>query len=180
MTILNTINIPDFTVIELNMNQKTCEVCIEQIKEFSSIEIRKANPSDHGDIANFLNKFFYKDEPLNKYLKSTYGNYNGNGNDRQFSQEELIDPTVVALKEGNIIAVCLNRILIKGVDESELYKSENVVRQKLLDFLKYVENQSKYFDYFPSCMKGMTVDLISVDNAFRGRGIAKKLLMKTR
>lgn len=152
------------------MNINTCEV----------EEIRIAFPSDHGNITNFLNQFFYKDEPLNKYLKSTYGNYNENGNVRQFSEGELMDPTVVALREGTIIGVCLNRILIKGVDESELYASENIVRQKLLDFLKFVEDKSKYFDYFPSCVKGMTVDLISVDNAFRGRGIAKKLLIKTR
>lgn len=168
------------SVILLNMNKNKCEVNFEKISEFSNAEIRIAYRSDYGNITNFLNKFFYKDEPLNKYLNSIYGNYNGNGNVRQFSEEELIDPTVVALKQNNVIGVCLNRVLIKGVNECELYTSENVVRQKLLDFLKYIEDESRYFDHFPSCVKAMTVDLVSVDSAFRGRGIATKLLIKTR
>lgn len=161
------------------MNKITNEDNCEK-QHSTNLEFRIAYPSDKENIISFLNQFFYNEEPLNKYLKDVYGNYHGNRNVRQFSEEELIDPTVVVAKEKNIIGVCLNRILIKGIDDSELYLSDNIVRQKLLDFIKYVEDESGYFDYFPDCVKGMTVDLISVDDSYRGRGIAKKLLNKTR
>lgn len=141
--------------------------------------IRTAFLKDREEIIQFLYKFFYVEEPLNKYLLGNYRNCEGNGKLRHFSEEELQDPTLVAVSDGKIIGVCLNRILIEGEDDSELYTSTNEIRQKFLDFLRYIENQSKFFDYFPDCKKGMTVDLISVDSAFRNKGIAKDLLRNT-
>lgn len=152
----------------------------EKKNNSTNYEIRVACATDREEIINFLYKFFYVEEPLNKYLLENYGNCEGNGKLRHFSAEELVDPTLVAVSEGKIVGVCLNRILIEGEDDSGLYTSTNEIRQKFLDFLRYIENQSKFFEYFPDCKKGMTVDLISVDSAFRNKGIAKDLLRNTR
>lgn len=149
-------------------------------KGTTSYCFRVACAADRKQIMHILNEFFYLEEPLNKYLLEYYGNYQGNAKLRLFSDEELADPTVVAVSDGGkIVGVCLNRILIKGVDDSDLYKSKIELRQKFLDFLKHIESQSKFFDYFPNCDKGMTVDIISVDSAFSNRGIATALLRET-
>lgn len=146
----------------------------------TSFSVRPACAADSEQIVRILREFFYLEEPLNKYLLKKYGNYMGNGTLRQFSAGELADPTLVAVQDdGNVIGICLNRISIRGVDDSDLYKSEIEIRQKFLDFLRHIEDQSRFFDYFPGCEKGMTVDLISVDNAFSKRGVGTALLKET-
>lgn len=146
----------------------------------NSYEIRVACAEDRQEIIDFLYKFFYESEPINKYLRKTYGKYEGNKKLRTFSDEELLAPTIVAVYNNHIIGICLNRILYRGQDETDLYTSDNVVRQKLFDFLKYVEDTSKYFDYFPGCNTGLNVDIVAVDEDFKRQEITKNLLMKTR
>lgn len=151
----------------------------EKKKSSRNVDISLARSTDREEIIHILHKFFYVEEPLNKYLLKSYGNYIGNGKLRHFSDKELLDPTLVAVADRRIVGVCLNRVLIKDADDSDLYKSDNEIRQKFLNFMRYIEDQSKFFDHFPHCRRGMTVDIISVDNAFSNQGIAKDLLRET-
>ncbi|KAJ8966864.1 hypothetical protein NQ314_003258 [Rhamnusium bicolor] len=130
-------------------------------------EIQIITIEDKEEVQNFLQTFFYRDEPLNSYL--------------QVISEETprcIDLEIFSLKNlenglnlkvihnGKLIGVCLNGILERGwVEKEEPFKCED-----------------KKFNYirFPGCDKAITVKILSVDGAYRGKGIAKELVAKTR
>lgn len=143
-------------------------------------EIRLATIKDKSQIINLMVNGFYKEEPLIKYMRQKQ-QFPEHGVWREFSENELLDPSLVVVKHGIIIGVSLNSILEKGQDDSHShFDVRNIARSQILQFLNGVEKQCNFWSYFPNVSKGITVDRLGVDNAFKGQGIAKKLINRTR
>lgn len=87
---------------------------------------------------------------------------------------------------GEIIGVCLNGIEVKGglkaSEEVNVADEEcsNPKFKKILNLLSVVSKQSDVFGQFPNCDKLMDIRIISVDDNYRGKGLAKGLVEKTK
>lgn len=140
--------------------------------------IREATEDDNPQIVEFLRKFFLGNDPLTKYL--------GWGKDdkrhkrfEKFAYSEIEDPTLVAELDGNLVGVCLNGVLERNPKKEEVVITDTETR-KLFDLLDFVTKNSDPFQYFPEATKAMSVKMVSVDHKYRGKGIAKQLVTKTR
>lgn len=67
-----------------------------------------------------------------------------------------------------------------GNDEDDYDESYRNEVKKMNNFLKYVASECKISSSFPECGKVLLIDDIYVDPSYRGKGIAKRLLEKTR
>lgn len=145
-------------------------------------EIHIATEEDREPILNFLQTFFFRDEPLNSYL-----NLINEENPRcidleNFSLKELNNGVnLKAVHNGKIIGVSLNGVLERGwLNNDDSYKCDDEKFSIILALLDRVARESDPFKKYPDCDKAMTVKILSVDGAYRGKGIAKELMAKTR
>lgn len=143
-------------------------------------EIKVATKDDHQKVLDFLRTFFFRDEPLNDYL-GLLTDENPICPDLEKYATKDIDNGInlIALYNGKIIGVCLNGVMEKGVEE-EHFEIKDEKFAKIVKLLTTVDRESDPFQKFPDCNKGMTVKIISVDGTYRGKGIAKDLMAKTR
>ncbi|KRT78701.1 Acetyltransferase [Oryctes borbonicus] len=83
---------------------------------------------------------------------------------------------------GQIIGVCLNGIIRRReeLDAEKEDENSNPKFCKIIRFLKHIEKESDIFGKYPEMSKILCVKILSVDGAWRGRGIAKELMHKTR
>ncbi|XP_050299236.1 arylalkylamine N-acetyltransferase 1-like isoform X2 [Anthonomus grandis grandis] len=139
--------------------------------------------SDKEDILNFLREFFFRDEPLNKYLDLINEN-NPRCKDLEYFSTKNIDNglNLKAIHNGKIIGVCLNDLLKRGYlqDPPDEHEITDPKFSKIVRMLGKVEVESDIFSKFPDSDTAMTTKILTVNNAYRGQGIAKELLNKTR
>ncbi|CAH1390089.1 unnamed protein product [Nezara viridula] len=132
-------------------------------------------------VLSFLRKFFFRDEPLNLCIGLL---------DEQPTCEELEKfcvepiPDGFSLKavspSGEIIGVCLNGVVKRSdVDEEEM-ECNNAKFRKIQELLDKVYTEADIFGRFPDVEKFLDIRVASVDEAYRGRGIAKALFDETR
>lgn len=81
--------------------------------------------------------------------------------------------------EGEIVGVCLNGIMRRD-DPEEIFVCPNKKFEKILNLLDTVDKQADTFGQFPDVDQIMLVKILSVDGSWRGRGIAKALIDRTR
>lgn len=145
-------------------------------------EIQIATEEDREPIRNFLQTFFFRDEPLNSYLKLITDENPRCLDLENFSLKEINNGlNLKAVYNGKIIGVSLNGILEKGwVDKCDPFKCEDEKFNIILGLLDHVAKESDPFKKYLDCDKAMTVKILSVDGAYRGKGIAKELMAKTR
>lgn len=145
-------------------------------------EIQIATDEDKEPIRNFLQTFFFRDEPLNCYLKLITEENPRCIDLENFSLKEINNGVnLKAVYNGKIIGVSLNGILERGwIDTTDSYTCEDEKFSKILGLLDHVARESDPFKKFSDCDKAMTVKIISVDGTYRGKGIAKELMAKTR
>ncbi|RZB38781.1 dopamine N acetyltransferase, partial [Asbolus verrucosus] len=144
-------------------------------------DIEVIDDGDKEEVLQFLRTFFIRDEPLNFSL----GLLEGRATCAELEDYSIKDLNsglnLKAVSNGKIIGVCLNGILNKGyVDEIEEACCEDKKFAKILKLLDHVAVQSNIFSHFPEIDKAMTVKILSVDSSWRGRGIAKDLMNRTR
>lgn len=146
-------------------------------------EIRSALEQDREQIHQHMNNFFFKDEPLSS-------NFGGLPDDDPLYEdlynlvaESLKEPShnVVIFDEGKLIGVALNELHEKN---QPIKFTENTVRSKnfehICNILEYVEKESNLFEKFPFCDKMLLLKMLSVDSSYRGKGLAKILINKSR
>ncbi|XP_066145873.1 arylalkylamine N-acetyltransferase 1-like isoform X2 [Euwallacea fornicatus] len=146
-------------------------------------EIQEATPKDKEDILNFLRTFFFKDEPLNKYLDLINEDNPRCVDLEKFALKELSNGiNLKAVHNGNIIGICLNAVLKRDYlqNSEDQQKITDEKFSKIVRMLDKVGLESNVFQRFPDCDKAVTVKILSVDGNYRGQGIAKELLNKTR
>ncbi|VEN60412.1 unnamed protein product, partial [Callosobruchus maculatus] len=144
-------------------------------------EIKVATENERQAVLEFLRKFFFKDEPLNSYSKLITEEKPICPDIEKFAMKDFNnDLNLVAIYNNNIIGVCLNSILERNATEEEPFVSEDKTFDKIVKLLDYVAEHSDPFRKFPECDKAMTVKILSVDGSYRGKGIAKELMARTR
>ena len=80
---------------------------------------------------------------------------------------------------GQIIGVCLNGVIDRAEEEDE-GECENPKFRKIKNLLEQVYTEANIFGRFPLVEKVLDIRVASVDEAYRGRGIAKALFDHTR
>ncbi|KAF5294537.1 hypothetical protein FQR65_LT10729 [Abscondita terminalis] len=158
----------------------------EQPKPMPSKEqykIRLITKHDSELVLNHLRKFFFKDEPLNIAV-----NLIENENSRCLELEEF---SLKCLKsglslmaitpKGEVIGVCLNGPLDEDaeVEEEECPNPKLAKIFKLLDY-SGAEGSKAVSKIYPDIKRSLLVKILSTDCAWRGQGVARKLLDKTR
>lgn len=142
-------------------------------------DVRLATEADKTRMVEFLRKFFFRDEPLNKFLGVVTADKPINEDLESFACADMTDPSLVAEMDGKLIGVCLNGILEREGKDCDFVPKDKQF-SKIFHLLEYVAEQSDPFQHFPGSDKAMSVKIISVDDTYRGKGIAKQLMAKTR
>ncbi|KAH1019877.1 hypothetical protein HUJ04_009628 [Dendroctonus ponderosae] len=146
-------------------------------------DIVLAGEKDREDVLNFLRQFFFKDEPLNKFLGLISEQTPRCFDLEAFATKELDNElNLKAVHNGKTIGICLNGLIKRGyLDKGDDgLKITDQKFSKIVRLLDRVAAESDVFSRFPDCDKAMTVKILSVDGAYRGQGIAKELMNKTR
>ncbi|XP_022193040.1 dopamine N-acetyltransferase isoform X2 [Nilaparvata lugens] len=147
--------------------------------------IVKISNKDGERVLQFLRKFFFMDEPLNIAV----GLLDEPGSTCSELEQYCIDsiPDGVSFmavnSRGEVIGICLNGVDVRGKSEDEDSKNFECTNPrfgKILGLLQDVGKQSDVFGQFPDVDRMLEVRIISVDDAYRGQGIAKALIEKTR
>ncbi|CAG9854165.1 unnamed protein product [Phyllotreta striolata] len=142
-------------------------------------DIKIATSADQEDVRQFLQKFFYKDEPLNLFLELITDEHPRCLDLERFTLKDLDSGVnLLAVQNGKLIGVCLNGILERGAADD--FECEDEKFSKIVKLLDYVAVESDPFKIYPGVNRGMIVKILSVDGSFRGKGIAKDLMVKTR
>lgn len=145
----------------------------------NKLTIQTVANNDNKDVINFFLKSFWADEPLNQYVKllenpetikviskHTVKNVNQNIS------------FLVRNEAGELGGVTLNSVKTKNDPEDEEIKDPRF--GSIIKLLGYIDANVKIFEKFPDVDKVISVDMISVDDKFKGQGIAKILMDKTR
>ncbi|XP_022918320.1 arylalkylamine N-acetyltransferase 1-like [Onthophagus taurus] len=159
-----------------------------QISPKDDYSIKPIKEEDYNNVIRFLRKFFFRDEPLNTYVKLL--------DDENGTCPELEEYSVQTIKDGislmavsasgQIIGVCLNGIIRRNENrencnddnDNDVHGNEKFL--KIIRFLRYADKMSEIFEKFTDVDKVLCVKILSVDGSFRGRGIAKQLMDRTR
>ncbi|XP_049826010.1 arylalkylamine N-acetyltransferase 1-like isoform X2 [Aethina tumida] len=146
-------------------------------------DIEVITEKDRDDVLQFLQTFFFKDEPLNSAI-GLITDENPRCLDLEtYSLKELNNGlNLKAVMDGKLIGVCLNGMLHRGfVDDIDINeKVDDPKFTKIVRLLNFVAKDSDVFQHFPDCDKAMYVKILSVDTSLRGKGIAKDFLARTR
>uniref|UniRef100_A0A1Y1KBC8 aralkylamine N-acetyltransferase n=1 Tax=Photinus pyralis TaxID=7054 RepID=A0A1Y1KBC8_PHOPY len=132
-------------------------------------EIKTITNADSDALLGHLRKFFFKDEPLNVAVQLI----------------EYENSTCPELERYSLKRVCLNGTITSTISneaETEEDDCENVKFSKVRSFLNYCgkEGTKAIAQRYPDVEKIMFVKIISTDTAWRGKGIAKELMDRTR
>lgn len=142
-------------------------------------EIKIATNEDKEKVREFLQKFFYKDEPLNLYLGLITDENPRCMDLERFTLKDMDNGVnLLAEQNGKLIGVCLNGTFERG--KTENFECTDAKFSKIVSLLDYVATESDPFKIYPGIDKAITVKILSVDGSFRGKGIAKDLMIKTR
>lgn len=146
------------------------------------MEIQVITENDRAEVLEFLQKFFIRDEPLNCYLKMTTKE---NPRCLQLEEYAMKDLTsglnLKAVLNGRIVGVVLNTILHRGfIDEMGPVDCKHEKFAKILRMLTRVAKESNVFQYFPEADKALCINILSVNGEYRGKGIAKALMARSR
>lgn len=149
-------------------------------------EVQVITQKDSEPLLAHLRKFFFKDEPLNVAVKLIEFDDSTCVELEDYSLKSINEGTsVMAITpSGKIVGVCLNGTIkmdCQDEDEEEVH-SPNPKFEKIMKFLDFCGKQGtkSITKQFPDVSKVMFVKIISTDTAWRGKGIAKALMEKTR
>ncbi|KAK9738015.1 Acetyltransferase (GNAT) family [Popillia japonica] len=144
--------------------------------------IRTIGKEDTEKVLAFLRTFFFRDEPLNVDIKLLEDEQTCPDLE-EFSLKAIKDNvSLMAITDsGKIIGVSLNGLIERNIaaDDDDLDVTDPKF-SKILGLLNYVDKEANVFERYPDVNKMILVEILSVDGSWRGQGIAKKLMNKTR
>lgn len=154
----------------------------------STFTISKVTNRDTDRIIDFLRRFFFKDEPLNVAVGLLADPDSNCIELEEYCINSIPDGVslMVLNADGEIVGVCLNGIdqkngkVSKDGAENTDEECANPKFRKILNLLSEVSKRSNVFGQFPSAEKVLEVRILSVDDNYRGKGIAKKLIEKSK
>lgn len=147
-------------------------------------EVKTITENDSEPLLEFLRTFFFKDEPLNVAVKLIEFKDSTCVELEQFSLKSINEGTslMAVSSSGKIIGVCLNGKLQNDDPKEEEEECPNPKFAKILKLLDYADQEGTQIiaQKYPDVDKVMFVKILSVDGAWRGKGIAKELMDRTR
>ena len=143
-------------------------------------EIKIITKENEVQVLEFLRRFFFRDEPLNVNVKLLDG-VPTCPDLEEYSLKAIKDNvSVMAItNSGKIIGVSLNGIVRKHQKEEESEITDPKFT-KIVELLEHIDREVDIFGRYPDIDKQMLVEILSVDGSWRGLGIAKKLMNRTR
>lgn len=152
--------------------------------------VRRFQPDDKAKAYDICYNRFYQDEPLTRCLLPNYSinTKDGEVNATAETQEALINSNSLVVEEDdNLIGLLTIKILeeserdtmYSGVENSA---NENVrnAEQIIHQFLDFAGKNCQISSLFPEYRKGLLLENLYVDPAYRRRGIAKRLIDESR
>ncbi|XP_077287423.1 arylalkylamine N-acetyltransferase 1-like isoform X2 [Arctopsyche grandis] len=139
-------------------------------------------PSDAEKVLVFLRKRFFRDEPLNMAIQLLEDENDTCKELEEYCMKSIDEgvSTMIVDQDDNLVAVGLNGLNRKEDQVEDCSEScENPKFKKILKLLYKVNNESDIFGYCPDIDVVMDMKIISVDEAYRGKGLAHYLLYKT-
>ncbi|XP_025418855.1 dopamine N-acetyltransferase-like [Sipha flava] len=134
-------------------------------------------------IISLLKNSFFLDEPLNKSIGLTEEIRSVIQLEEYCKTYLLTGISFMAVSDNNeIIGVILNNIMCRDdITENEVEVfDESLQFNKILIILDKVQREANVFGQYPNANRIMDLKIITVDKAYRGQGICKALVNKTR
>ncbi|EDW02289.1 arylalkylamine N-acetyltransferase 1 [Drosophila grimshawi] len=159
----------------LNMSSTTTTTTTADTECPYTIEL--VQPEDTEAILTMLKTFFFKDEPMNKFLElgECYQL-------EQFSVKPLKDNCSYKAvnRNGEIIGVFINGLMRRPSPTDEPAKKaaddcEHPKFKKILGLMDHIEEQFDIFDLYPNENVILDGKILSVNSNYRGLGIAGRL-----
>lgn len=148
-----------------------------------SFEITLIKPIHYDDVIEHLKDNFFYDEPLNHAVGLCRIKGESNQELEKHSLATLSDGVSIAIRnsKGEIIGVCLNGFLYPGdvLKAKESLESCHDERFKKIFSLLYDTNLKVDLFGMLNVDRIFEYRILSVDKAYRGQGIAKKLIKKS-
>ena len=138
---------------------------------------------DRPRVINFLRTFFFRDEPLNEYLKIIKPDGTCPSLEEYSLKSIEQDVSLMAVNpSGTLLGVSLNSIKYRNMSSTQDAKEpiNDPLFAKIGTMLNYVDVESDIFGKYPDIDQQLSLDIISVDTKCRGQGIAQKLMDRTR
>ncbi|KAK0087757.1 hypothetical protein PV325_000135 [Microctonus aethiopoides] len=138
---------------------------------------------DQQKIIAFLRRFFFRDEPLNHSIQLIPEGENSTCIPLEEYSTSSIDENLSFMavsSTGTIVGVLLNG-KTQAAEHGEpeyITNCESPKFKKTLKLLHYVDQKANLINRYPN-KNGIDIRIISVDNNWRGRGIAAALFEKT-
>ncbi|CAH1169604.1 unnamed protein product [Phaedon cochleariae] len=144
------------------------------------IDLKIATTQDKDQIIRFLRTFFYKDEPLNQSIGLVTPKEPIHEEAEAFSMINFDRGlSVLALDKKKLIGVCLSDVIDRNHKDA-LPEVEDERFAKLIGLFDRLANETKIFEEFPHADRGVVINVLSVDESYRGQGIAKRMLNRIR
>ncbi|KAL0266722.1 UNVERIFIED_CONTAM: hypothetical protein PYX00_009190 [Menopon gallinae] len=146
-----------------------------------SYSLRVIASEDIPEVIDFLSRFFFRDEPLNIET--------GMDLDYSIRCPEMEAYCTNSIPEGNSVMAYSNTNEVVGVclsggvrrnEQKDSSECTNDKFRKVMNLLIESDRQTDIFSRYPKLDSLLDVKIISVDTNWRGMGICKALLEKTR
>lgn len=148
------------------------------IKDDYRIEL--ITEEDTKEVLDFLKRFFFKDEPLNTAIEL------GECPELEvYSLKSLPEKSSFKAvnSEKKIIGVLINGLIKKAPPTATPAKLADGCKhekfRKILSLMDYIDSKFDIYDLYPNAEAILDGKILSVDTAYRGLGIAGKLIERT-
>ncbi|XP_050433455.1 arylalkylamine N-acetyltransferase 1-like isoform X1 [Adelges cooleyi] len=135
---------------------------------------------DRQAVIEFLDKYFHRDEPLCNALELL-------DDIRAKAKSDAINNSLLdnglackaVSSDGHLIGVIANSVKCKfdkhGDDAEDDTKFQHITK-----FLNKIGKETNFFYQYPNVCRALTIDILSVDDKYRGKGVCKSLMDKAR
>uniref|UniRef100_A0A8D8QPL8 aralkylamine N-acetyltransferase n=1 Tax=Cacopsylla melanoneura TaxID=428564 RepID=A0A8D8QPL8_9HEMI len=147
--------------------------------------IVRLSPSDTVRVREFLVKTFFKDEPLNIAIGLVQDGQRCLELEEYCTMPLSQGVSLGAINEKNeLVGVSINNInyrreSISGPADSGDEDCTHPKFKLILAFLKWLDKKVDVFSKFENINKYLDISILSTDPAYRGQGIAKKLIYES-
>uniref|UniRef100_A0A1E1VZG3 aralkylamine N-acetyltransferase n=2 Tax=Pectinophora gossypiella TaxID=13191 RepID=A0A1E1VZG3_PECGO len=142
--------------------------------------VRKLSRADKEDLLQFLRRFFFRDEPMNRAVGLLETPQSRCEELEEYATSSLDDKVSIAAfdDDGQIVGVIINGIATRkdadDTDKSDECKNEKFAR--ILKVLNHLNKEARIWDKLPaSCHTVLEIRIASTHSDWRGRGLMRVL-----
>ncbi|XP_025423942.1 dopamine N-acetyltransferase-like isoform X2 [Sipha flava] len=152
-----------------------------------SYSIVPITANDKQTVANFLKKFFFRDEPLNVAIQLLEEIDSATKLEKYCIGYLKYGMTFMAVSQaGDIMGVILNNIMHRNEEEEEEEDDEddncndNLKFKEIVVLLDKIKKEADVFEQYPNVNRILEIKIVTVNEAYRGQGVCKALVDKTK